>query len=684
MRVFRFLPVLLLLLSVVSFGQTASSATSSTKPAYGSSLDIIDKSVDPCVDFYQYACGNWIKSAEIPADQSRWGGFSEVRERNRSIEHDILEKAAAGGAGRDGIDQRIGDLYGSCMDEKAVNAKGVAPLQPELDRIAAVKDKGALIDAIAHVHLVGPNPLFNFYSNSDLHNADQVIAYIDQGGLSLPDRDYYIKDDNAKMKEMRQHLVEYVTQAFTLAGQTPQQAADSAQTVLRIETSLAKAAMDRTARRDPKNLDHKMSRDEAVALGPNFYLNRYFTAVGAPNFTQLNVTNPDFFKQVNGVLESESLDSLKTYVSWHVLNAASPWLSQPFVDANFKFQQNLNGQKEIQARWKRCVSLTDRELGEALGQRYVELTFGAEARQRMLKMVDALEASLAADVTELSWMSDETKKQAKVKLDAIRNKIGYPDVYRDYSSVVIKRDDLLGNVARATEFESKRDIAKIDKPLDRKEWGMTPPTVNAYYNPSFNEIVFPAGILQPPFFDDKMDDGVNFGGIGLVIGHELTHGFDDQGRKFDPQGNLHDWWTEQDGKEFEKRASCVADEYSNFVAVDDLKLNGRLTLGENTADNGGARIALAALERMIADDKTGKEGQKIDGYTPEQRFFLGFGRVWCEKVRPEQSRAWVVTDSHSPGKYRVDGVVQNMPEFQKAWGCKAGQPMVAENACHVW
>jgi putative endopeptidase len=680
MRVFRLLSLFLLLMNIASFAQTSSSA----KPAYGSSLDTIDKSVDPCVDFYQYACGTWIKNAEIPADQSRWGGFSEVRERNRSIEHDILEKAAAGGASRDAVDQKIGDLYGSCMDEKAVDAKGITALQPELDRIAAVRDKGALIEEIAHVHLIGPNPLFNFYSNSDLHNADQVIAYIDQGGLSLPDRDYYIKEDNPKMKEMRQHLVEYVTQTFTLAGQTPQQAGDSAQTVLRIETSLAKAAMDRTARRDPKNLDHKMSRDEAVALGPNFYLNRYFIAVGAPNLTQLNVPNPDFFKQVNGVLESESLDALKTYVSWHVLNAASPWLSQPFVEANFKFQQNLNGQKEIQARWKRCVNLTDRELGEALGQRYVELTFGPEAKQRMLKMVDALEESLADDVHDLSWMSDETKKQAKVKLDAIRNKIGYPDVYRDYSSVVIKRDDLLGNVARANEFESKREIAKIDKPLDRKEWGMTPPTVNAYYNPSFNEIVFPAGILQPPFFDNAMDDGVNFGGIGLVIGHELTHGFDDQGRKFDPQGNLHDWWTDQDGKEFEKRVSCVADEYSNFVAVDDVKLNGRLTLGENTADNGGARIALSALEHMIAEDKTGKEGQKIDGYTPEQRFFLGFGRVWCEKVRPEQARVWVVTDPHSPGKFRVDGVVQNMPEFQKAWGCKAGQPMVAENACHVW
>ena len=685
MRFFRLLLTLMIwAAAVLAPGRLSAQTSSFTKPAPGFSVDNIDKTIDPCVDFYQFACGNWIKNSEIPADQARWGSFTELDERNQSIERGILEKAAGGGASRDAIDQKIGDLYGSCMDEKAVDAKGVASLQPELDRISAAKDKGALIDEIAHAHLIGPNALFNFYSNSDLHNADQVIAYIDQGGLSLPDRDYYLKDDNPKMKEMRQHLVEYVTQSFTLAGQTPQQAADSAQTVLRIETALAKASMDRTARRDPKNRDHKMTRDEAVALGPNFYLNRYFTAVGAPNFTQLNVTNPDFFKQVNGVLEAESVDALKTYVSWHVLNSAAPWLSQPFVEANFKYQQALTGQKEIQARWKRCVRLTDRELGEALGQRYVDATFGPEGKQRMLKMVDALEKSLNEDINDLSWMSAETKKQAEVKLEAIRNKIGYPEKYRDYSGVVIKKDDLLGNISRANEFESKRDIAKIDKPLDRKEWGMTPPTVNAYYSSSFNEIVFPAGILQPPFFDKSMDDAVNFGGIGLVIGHELTHGFDDQGRKFDPKGNLHDWWTEQDGKEFEKRANCVADEYSGFVAIDDLKLNGKLTLGENTADNGGARIALMALEHMIADDKTGKEGQSIDGYTPEQRFFLGFGRVWCEKQRPEIARVRVLTDSHSPGKYRVDGVVQNMPEFQKAFGCKAGQPMVAENACHVW
>ena len=679
MRPSRFLLPLILLLTLSCLAQTSPS----TKPAPGFSLDTIDKTVDPCVDFYQYACGNWIKNSQIPADQAQWGSFVELHERNLDILHGILEKAAAGGASRNGIDQRIGDLYGSCMDEKAADAKGIEPVKAELDRIAAVKDKGALIDEVAHVHLTGPSPLFNFYSAPDLHNADQVIAYIDQGGLTLPDRDYYIKDDPDKV-EKRQFMVDYATQLFTLAGQTPQQAAHSAQTVLVIETMLAVNSMDRTKRRDPKNRDHKMTREEAAALGPDFYLNRYFTAVGAPNFTELNVTNPEFFKLVNGVLEAEPLDALKTYVSWHVLNAAAPWLSQPFVEANFKLQQKLTGQEQIQARWKRCVNLTDRELGEALGERYVDATFGADGKQRMLKMVDALEKSLNTDIQDLSWMSDETKAQAKVKLEAIRNKIGYPDVYRDYSSVVIKPNDLMGNIERADEFEAKRQIDKIDKPLDRKEWGMTPPTVNAYYSGSFNEIVFPAGILQPPFFDKNVDDAVNFGGIGLVIGHELTHGFDDQGRKFDPHGNLHDWWTAQDGKEFEQRVSCVANEYSNFVAVDDLKLNGRLTLGENTADNGGARIALMALEQMIADDKNGKEAQTIDGYTPEQRFFLGFGRVWCEKRRPEIARARVLTDPHSPGKYRVNGVVQNMPEFQKAWGCKAGQPMVAENACHVW
>jgi len=683
MRLSRLLFVCFLLSTAFSFAQPAPAAkpAQAAKAALGFSIDNIDKTVNPCVDFYQYACGNWLKNTEIPADQPEWISFTELYERNLVTLRDILEKAAVNNPGRSAVEQKIGDYYNSCMDEKAVDAKGLDPLKPELGRVASVKDKTALVDAIARVHLIGPNPLFNFYSAPDLHNAEMVIAYVDQGGLTLPDRDYYIKDD-AKMAEMRKHLTDYATQMFMLAGRSPQQAAESAQTILRIETALAKASMDRTARRDPKNRDHKMSRDQAVTLASNFYLNRYFTAVGAPSFSELNVSNPEFFKQVNATIESEPLDAWKTYVSWHLLNSAAPWLAKPFVDTNFKFQQALTGQAQIQDRWKRCVDSTDQALGEALGQKYVELTFGAEGKQRMLKMVDALEKSLDQDIHGLPWMSEDTKKQAKLKLQAIRNKIGYPDVWRDYSSLTIQRGDLIENFLRANEFESKRQIAKIGKPLDRKEWNMTPPTVNAYYSGSRNEIVFPAGILQPPFFDKQMDDAINFGGIGAVIGHELTHGFDDQGRKFDPQGNLRDWWTEQDGKEFERRAGCIADEYGSFVAVDDLKLNGKLTLGENTADNGGARIALMALREMLAQD--GKSGEKIDGYTPDQRLFLGYGRVWCEKRRPEFSRMLVSVDPHSPGRYRVNGVMQNMPEFQQAWGCKAGQPMVRQNACRVW
>jgi predicted metalloendopeptidase len=679
MRRYAVLAVVVVLCSAAGFGQNAATK----KADSGFSVDNIDKTVDPCVDFYQYACGNWIKNTEIPSDQPEWVSFIELDERNHDIEREILEKAAVEAPGRDATTQKIGDFYASCMDESAVNAKGLDALKPELERIAAAKDKKELLDSIARVNALGGRSLFNFYSSPDLHNSDMVIANIDQGGLTLPDRDYYIKDDE-KHAEMRKHLVENVTEMFKLAGQTDAQAAESAQMVLRVETALAKASMDRTARRKPENRDHKMGKDQAVALGPDFTLERFFAATGAPTFADLNVVNPDFFKQANAVVSSESLDALKTYVAWHLLHSAAPWLSQPFVDTDFKLKKALTGQDEIQARWKRCVEATDDALGEALGQKYVDQTFGADGKQRMLKMVDALEVSLDRDIQGLEWMTPETKKQAKLKLQAIRNKIGYPDVWRDYSTLTITRGDLLGNVLRGNEFETKRDLAKIGKPLDRKEWGMTPPTVNAYYSGSYNEIVFPAGILQPPFFDKRMDDAVNFGGIGLVIGHELTHGFDDQGRKYDPKGNLRDWWTSEDAKEFEKRTDCIVNEYGSFTAVDDLKLNGKLTLGENTADNGGARIAYAALLHMLADDKTGKASEKIDGYTPEQRFFLGFGRVWCEKRRPEFSRMLVSVDPHSPGRYRVNGVVQNMPEFQKAWGCKAGQPMVAQNACHVW
>ncbi len=677
MKLHFLLPSFLFMLALPVFAQVNSQIPQ------GFSLDNIDKTADPCVSFYQYSCGNWLKKAEIPADQTSWGSFTDLRERNTAIMRGILEKVSSDDPSRNSIDQKIGDFYGSCMDEKAVNAKGIDPLKPELDRIAAVKDKPALITAIAHDHLLGANSFFDFGSSADLHNANMAIANLDQNGLSLPDRDYYIKD-TPKMVEMRKHLVEYVTQVFTLAGQSPQQAADSAHIVLRIETALANAEMDRTLRRDPKNIDHKMDRNQAIALVPNLYLTQYFEDVGSPSFSSLNVRNPEFFQKLNGILDSESLEALKVYATWHVLSLSAPWLSDPYVQANFQFRHNLTGQAEIQPRWKRCVIATDNALGEALGQRYVELTFGADGKQRMLKMVLALEQALGEDIDGLEWMSPETKKQAHLKLAAIDNKIGYPDKWRDYSKLTIARGDLMGNYLRANEFESKRNVNKIEKPVDRSEWRMTPPTVNAYYNPSLNEIVFPAGILQPPFFDKQMDDAINFGGIGVVIGHELTHGFDDQGRKYDPQGNLRDWWTAQDATEFEKRASCVANEYSNFVAVDDLKLNGKLTLGENTADNGGARIAFMALHNEIAKDPTGKVAQKIDGYTPDQRLFLGFGRVWCEKRRPEFQRMLVVSDPHSPGRYRIEGTVQNMPEFEQAWSCKAGQPMVSANACRVW
>jgi endothelin-converting enzyme/putative endopeptidase len=659
----------------------ALAAQAPPKPAasVGFSVKNLDPSVSPCVDFYQYACGGWMRNNPIPADQSRWGTFEELAERNREVLHQILEDAAKPASNRDAIARKIGDYYAACMDEKAIDAKGLTPLQPELDRIRNLKDKSQLAEEIAHLHRSGVASLFEFTSGQDFKDSNSVIAQADQGGLGMPERDYYLKTDE-KSVDLRQKYVAHVQRIFELAGEKPEKAAADAATVMRMETALAKGSLDLVSRRDPEKVYHKLTRAELLALDPDFRWNLYLTGAGAPPFQNVNVASPDFFKAVNAEIASAPLEDWKTYLTWHLLHSEIPFLPTAFVQENFGFYgRTLTGATELRPRWKRCVEYTDDQLGEALGRKFVERTFGAEGKERTLKMVDALEKALGQDLQAISWMTPATKQKALEKLKAITNKIGYPEKWRDYSSVAVRRDDAMGNGFRADQFEFQRELNKIGKPVDRLEWGMTPPTVNAYYDPLMNNINFPAGILQPPFYDNKMDDGVNFGGIGAVIGHELTHGFDDEGRQFDAHGNMQDWWTPADAKEFESRTACLVKEYSSFSVAPGANVNGELTLGENTADNGGVRIALMALLSAIGADKNA-----IDGFTPEQRLFLSFGQIWCENAREESERMLVRTNPHSPPRFRVNGVVVNMPEFQKAFSCQASQPMVSPNACRVW
>ena len=649
--------------------------------APGFDLTALDTKVDPCIDFYQYACGTWRAKNPIPPDRSRWGRFDQLQERNIETLHNILEQASIDNSNRSAIEQKIGDYYAACMDEQAIDRKGIEPIEPELDRIAALHDKTALADEVARLHAIGADVLFSFSSGQDFKNSRDVIAQADQGGLGLPERDFYLKND-AKSVELRERYLEHVTDMFELLGEPPQQAEAKAQAVMNIETALAVGSLDVASRRDPAKVYHKMPRRELItSLNPSFSWPRYLSETNAPPFESLNIAVPDFFARLDSLIKNTSLDDWKAYLTWHLVHSQAPLLPTPFVNENFNFYgKTLTGVKELRPRWKRCVSFVDGDLGEALGQKYVERTLGAEGKEQTLRMVHGIEKSLEKDIAELSWMTPPTKQRAIAKLHAVTNKIGYPDKWRDYSTVKIARGDALGNSQRASQFEFRRQLAKIGKPVDRTEWGMTPPTVNAYYNPQMNTANFPAGILQPPFFDKNMDDAVNFGAIGVVIGHELTHGFDDEGRQFDPKGNLRDWWLAQDAKEFEERAQCLTNEYSGFTAVDDVKLNGKLTLGENTADNGGVRLAYMAL----LDDIAGRTIPKIDGFTPEQRLFLGFGQVWCENVTDEAERLSAVTNPHSPGRDRVNGVVQNMPEFQKAFACRMGQPMVRRPACRVW
>ncbi|HET9283679.1 MAG TPA: M13 family metallopeptidase [Candidatus Angelobacter sp.] len=651
---------------------------------YTPSLDVpsMDKSADPCVDFYQYTCGGWMKNNPIPADQAAWSVYGKVTVDNQRFLWGILDDLSKKTSGRTPTQQKIGDYFGACMDEAAVEKLGAAPLKPALAAIAAMKTKKDLATLLAHEHMTTMTEglLFNFGSDQDFADSSQIIAFAVAGGLGLPDRDYYTKTD-AKSEEIRQKYAQHVQNMLQLLGDAPATAKSEAQKIMEIETALAKASLTRVEQRDPHNLFHKMDRKQLQALTPSFDFDTYLKAGGIGQVNTFNVTEPKFFQEVEHQLQSNSLDDLKTYLRWHMVNAEAPFLSSAFVKENFDFNSHtLRGVEQLPPRWKRCVRLTDRQLGEALGQEFVNRAFSQQTKESTLRMTKQIEQAMQEDIEQLTWMSPETKKQALEKLHAVVNKIGYPDKWRDYSSVDIKRGDFLGNVQRATLFEAKRELAKIGKPLDRGEWGMTPPTVNAYYNSQMNDINFPAGVLQPPLYDPKEDDAPNYGNTGGTIGHELTHGFDDEGRQFDAKGNLRDWWTKEDGAEFEKRAQCIVDQYAQYTIVDDIKINSKLTEGEDVADLGGLILAYMAWKMQTK----GQQLENRDGFTPDQRFFIGYAQWACENERPENLRANAITNEHSPGKYRVNGVMVNIPEFQQAFSCKAGQPMVRENRCRVW
>ena len=652
---------------------------------YSPSLDVtsMDKSVSPCVDFYQYSCGGWQKNNPIPPDQTSWSVYAKLYEDNLKFLRGILEEASRAKQ-RDAVTQKIGDFYGACMDETAVNRRGVAAIKPELNEIAQLKSIQGLAPLAARLRLdVGSGSLlFGSRSIQDPDNSEEQIAGIFQGGLGLPDRDYYTKED-AKSKETRARYLEHVQKVFELLGDSPDAAKSNADAMMKIETALAEASLTRVERRDPYKQKNKMNLAGLSSLAPDFDWAAYFKDMNAPSFSILNVNSPTFLKALNAQLAAEPLESWKNYLRFHVANSYSPYLSDPFVQENFDFYRKyLRGAKELQPRWKRCVEYTDNELGEALGQAYVRKVFSPELKASTLDMVRRIEDAMELRIRQLDWMSPETKQQALVKLHSIRNKIGYPDKWRDYSSVHIAANDFLGDVRNATVFESHREINKIGKPVDHGEWGMTPPTVNAYYNPPMNDINFPAGVLQPPLYDAKLDDAPNYGDTGGTIGHELTHGFDDEGRKYDAKGNLRDWWTPEDAKKFTERTQCIEDQYAKYVVVDDVHINSKLTLGEDVADLGGEILAYIAWKDATKD----KNLQPVDGLTPDQRFFVGFAQWACENDRPEDARLRAITDPHSPAQYRINGVVVNMPQFSEAFSCKAGQPMVKseDQVCRVW
>jgi putative endopeptidase len=661
------------------------------------SPDTADTSLDPCTDFYKYACSKWHAANPIPPDEVAWGTGGPLGMWNQVILGQTLEKVSANVSTRTPSEQKIGDFYYSCRDENTINARSKLWLQPELDRIAKIKTKSDVAAEVARLHQTIPlawaqkdnqtaSPLFGFAGLPDYDDASHNVAQFDQGGMTLPARSYYLDQDD-KSKQIRVKYLQHVANMLVLIGEKPEQAKSDAEVVLAVETGLAQSATDAISRRDPKNLNNKMSLAQVKALAPSIDFDRYLKLVSAPPSSHYIVTSPSFFKGVEAMLRRRPLAQWKVYLRWQLVSGSVPSLGDAFFQESFDFfGRVLAGAKEIQPRWRRCVDSTDFALGEALGQAYVARAFPPENQERVLKLVQDLNTALAKDIDSLDWMSDETKKQAQQKRQATLDKIGYPDHWRDYSTVQIVRDNYFANRQRAIEFEFERWVAKIGQPVDRAEWTMTPPTVNAYEDPPTNTINFPAGILQPPAFEMSQDDSVNYGAIGAVIGHETIHGFDDEGRKFDAQGNLRDWWTTKDAAEYEQRGKCISDQYSQEIpeAGPGVKQNGRMTLGEDTADNGGIYIAFRALEDALAREGRGLDTKESDGLTPRKRFFLAYAFGWCTEYRPELIRLAVLSDPHSYPKYRVNNTVSNMPEFAAAFGCHKGQPEARVNSCRVW
>ena len=670
-------------IGILSAGQEPGSAKNSGAAAHGVDLTILDKTCKPCEDFYHYASGEWLAKNPIPAAYPSWGRFNELAERNRELLHQILEEAAANTKASPGSnEQKIGDFYASCMDEKQINAAGTKPLDAEMARIDSIRSIGEVQGEVARLQAMGVRALFDFGSTQDAKNSSQVIGGADQGGLGMPDRDYYTKADD-KSKQLRQQYEEHIAKMLALAGDDSAKAAAEAKAIVELETKLADASLTRVERRDPEKTYHKMNRSDLRSLTPNWSWEDYFQEIGYTNIDTVDVSAPKFFETMSQALKETPLDTWKTYLRWHVLNSTAPYLSDPFVDEDFNFKGHvLQGTKELLPRWKRCVSATDRQLGEALGQIYAQKYFPPEAKARALEMVNHLTEALHDDLDTLPWMGPATRKQALTKLAAFARKIGYPDKWRDYSAFTVDRGPYALNQMHGSQFEFARDLNKIGKPVDRTEWGMSPPTVNAYYNSEMNEIVFPAGILQPPFFDPKADDASNYGAMGAVIGHEMTHGFDDEGRKFDAQGNLRDWWTPEDEKNFNERAACVEKQFDSYVVQDDLHENGKLELGESIADLGGLNLAYRALQKAEKGKKTGL----IGGLTADQRFFLSYAQIWASNDRPEFERLMVNTNTHPLPRFRAIAAPSNMPEFVRAFDCKQGDAMARSSGirCQIW